>query len=421
MDPLLMLVMGALAGLCVGAAIAGLVARGVLRSERRAAASLEASRESILGDAQTNMREAFQALSAEALQKNNRFFLELAQSSLGELHHEAARELETREKSIHSLVKPVSESLERVDRKLAEIEKERHGHYRELSQQLKAVSGAHERLHSETSNLVKALRAPSVRGQWGEIQLKRVVELAGMIPHCDFSEQVTAGPADQRVRPDLIVHLPGDKSVVVDAKTALHAYLDALESDEPEERARQLDAHSAQVRRHIDQLASKSYWNQFEPAPEFVVMFLPSEGIFSAALERDPSLLEYGVDRGVIVSSPITLIALLQAVAYGWNQEKLARNALDISRLGRELYDRLGLLSGHFEKLGRSLDRAVSSYNDTIGSLEGRVLVSARRLKELGTGSSAEIAAPGAVDRLSRPMQSPPAAPAAPAAPNGES
>jgi DNA recombination protein RmuC len=403
MEPEVVFALGLLLGLGVGGALAGLMGRRARHSERRAATS----RDAILDDAQTSMREAFQALSAEALQKNNRFFLELAQNSLGELHHEAARELEAREKSIDSLVKPVSESLERVDLKLAEIEKERHGHYAELRQQLKAVSGAHERLHSETSNLVKALRAPSVRGQWGEIQLKRVVELAGMIPHCDFSEQVTAGEPDQRVRPDLVVHLPGGKSVVVDAKTPLHAYLDALESEEPEERARQLDAHSRQVRRQIDQLASKNYWSQFPAAPEFVVMFLPSEGIFSAALERDPSLLEYGVDRGVIVSSPTTLIALLQAVAYGWTQEKLAKNAQDISRLGRELYDRLGSLSGHFEKLGRSLDRAVVSYNEAVGSLEGRVLVSARRLKELGTRSAVEIAAPDAIDRLARPLQSP--------------
>ena len=268
-----------------------------------------------------------------------------------------------------------------------------------------------ERLQSETANLVTALRAPSVRGQWGEIQLKRVVEMAGMVAQCDFSEQVTAAgdgvDNDQRVRPDLVVHLPGGKNIVIDAKAPLKAYLDALEAEDPEERRGHLESHSRQVRRHIAQLASKSYWSQFEPTPEFVVMFLPSEGIFSAALEQDPSLLEYGVDQRVIVASPTTLIALLRAVAYGWTQEKLAKNAQDISQLGRELYDRLASLSGHIQKVGRGLDRAVSSYNDAIGSLEGRVLVSARRLKDLGTGSRAELVAPQAVDRRTRPLQSP--------------
>lgn len=406
MEAVELFALGSLAGLVVGGGFAGLLGYVVLRAQRSAASQRESSVEAT----QVRMREAFQALSADALQQNNRFFLELAQNSLSQLQHEAAREFETREKSIDSLVKPVSESLERVDRKLAEIEKERHGHYSELSQQLKAVSGAHDRLHSETANLVKALRAPSVRGQWGEVQLKRVVELAGMIPHCDFSEQVTIsgeapGSTTGRARPDLIVHLPGGKSIVVDAKAALHAYLDAVEADEAEDRKRHLQTHARQVRRHIDQLASKSYWSQFDSAPEFVVMFLPSEGILSAALECDPALLEHGVERGVIVASPTTLIAVLKAVAYGWTQEKLARNAQDISRLGRELYDRLASLAGHFEKLGRGLDRSVACYNEAIGSLEGRVLVSARRLKEMGTGTAPEIAAPPIVERLSRPVQ----------------
>ena len=393
---------GALAGVAAGTAVTSLVARAILRAERLSSERRESSQAA----EQTQTRDLFRALSAEALQNNNRFFLELAQSSLSELHHKATRELETREKAIDSLVKPVSESLARVDRKLGEIEKERHGHYSQLTSQLKILTSTHDKLQSETSKLATALHAPNARGQWGEIQLKRVVEMAGMLPHCDFSEQVSACVDDgPRLRPDLIVHLPGDKSIVVDAKTPLKAYLEALDTADASARDQQLEAHSQQVRRHISELASKSYWSRFEPTPEFVVMFLPSEGIFSAALERDPSLLEYGVDQGVIVASPTTLIALLRAVAYGWTQEKLAENAQSISRLGRELYDRLNSLSGHIHKVGRGLDRAVSSYNDAVGSLEGRVLVSARRLKEMGTGSSAELAAPQSVDRRARTLQ----------------
>ena len=399
------LVLVFLAGLALGAAVAAWLGRTLLRNERRSSQA----REQALMSAEQQLRDSFQALSAEALQNNNKFFLELAQRTLGEQHEEAARLLEAREKAIDAMVKPVAESLSKVDTKLTQIEKERHGHYSALVTQLKAVSESHERLHLETSNLVTALRAPSVRGRWGEMQLKRVVEMAGMLEHCDFSEQVSVSGGDDggRLRPDMIVHLPGGKHVVVDAKVPLEAYLDAHEASDEATRKKRAKDHARQVRQHMTQLGGKAYWNQFEATPEFVVMFLPSESIFSAAFEQDPNLLEFGVDQHVIVSSPTTLIALLRAVAYGWQQEKLAENAAKISQLGRELHDRVATLAGHFHKLGRRLDGAVAAYNDAVGSLESRVLVSARRFSELGAGSSANIDELEVVDHRSRPLRAP--------------
>ena len=306
---------------------------------------------------------------------------------------------------IDTLIKPLNEALTKVDGKLKEIEKERHGHYEKLTEQLRAVGAAHEKLHSETQNLVKALRAPSVRGRWGEIQLKRVVEMAGMLDHCDFQQQKTAETDSGRLRPDMVVSLPGGKNVVVDAKAPLEAYLDSVEAADDAVRLARLKDHARQVRDHMTKLGSKGYWDQFAPAPEFVVMFLPGEAFFSAALEHDPGLIEYGVDQKVIPASPTTLIALLRAVAYGWRQEKLAENAQVISQLGRTLYERLATLTGHFEKLGGHLGRAVGSFNDAIGSLEGRVLVAARRFKEMGAGSSDEIPRLDAVERAPRKLQ----------------
>jgi DNA recombination protein RmuC len=393
-----------LVGLAIGAAVATWLGRILLQGERRTREERENAHQS----ADRQLRESFQALSAEALQNNNKFFLELAQRTLGEQHEEAARTLEAREKAINAMVKPVTESLTKVDTKLTQIEKERHGHYSSLVTQLKAVSESHDRLHNETSNLVTALRAPSVRGRWGEMQLKRVVEMAGMLEHCDFSEQVSVSSGDGdggRLRPDLIVHLPGGKHVVVDAKVPLEAYLDAHEAVDEATRKKRAKDHARQVRQHMTQLGSKGYWNQFEATPEFVVMFLPSESIYSAAFEQDPNLLEFGVDQQVIVSSPTTLIALLRAVAYGWQQEKLAENATKISQLGRELHDRVATLAGHFHKVGKRLDSTVAAYNDAVGSLESRVLVSARRFSELGAASSQAIPELEVVDHRSRPLR----------------
>jgi DNA recombination protein RmuC len=390
-----------LLGLLAGAALVAVPAVLLFRAERRS----RDEREAALARAETQLRDAFQALSAEALRQNNESFIALANAKFGELQKGASAELETRQQAIDTLVKPINEALTKVDGKLKEIEKERHGHYEKLTEQLRAVGVAHEKLHSETQNLVKALRAPSVRGRWGEIQLKRVVEMAGMLDHCDFEEQQSTETDSGRLRPDMIVRLPGGKNVVVDAKAPLEAYLDSVEAESEAVRLAKLKDHARQVRAHMTKLGSKAYWDQFGPAPEFVVMFLPGETFFSAALEHDPALIEYGVDQRVIPASPTTLIALLRAVAYGWRQEQLAENAQAISQLGRSLFERLGTLAGHFERLGGHLNRAVGSFNDAVGSLEGRVLVAARRFKEMGAGSSEEIPELTGVERTTRKLQ----------------
>jgi len=388
-------------GLLAGIALVAIPAFILFRAERSARAEKEAS----LARAEIQLREAFQALSAEALRQNNESFIALANAKFGELHKGASAELENRQQAIDALVKPISEALTKVDGKLKEIEKERHGHYEMLTEQLRAVGVAHVKLLSETQNLVKALRSPSVRGRWGEIQLKRVVEMAGMLEHCNFHEQQTTETDTGRLRPDMIVRLPGGKNVVVDAKAPLEAYLESIEAEDDALRLAKLKDHARQVRAHMTKLGSKAYWDQFGPAPEFVVMFLPGEAFFSAALEHDPGLIEYGVDQQVIPASPTTLIALLRAVAYGWRQEQLAENAQVISQLGRSLFERLVTLTNHFERLGGHLGRAVGSFNDAIGSFEGRVLVAARRFKEMGAGSSDEIPQLTSVERSTRKIQ----------------
>ena len=356
----------------------------------------------LLDRATIDLREAFQALSAEALKSNNRAFLELARTSLERFQTEASGDLKLRQEAVANLVAPIGESLKKVESQIQQIEKDRSEAYGDLTAQVRSLIGTQEKLQTETGNLVKALRTPTVRGRWGEIQLRRVVEIAGMLSYCDFSEQETISTSNGRLRPDLVIKLPGGKNVVVDAKTPLLAYLDAIDCTDDALRLAKLRQHAQQVRTHLTQLSSKGYWEQFEASPEFVVMFLPGETFFSAALEQDPTLIEFGVTQRVIPASPTTLIALLKAIAFGWNQEKLARNAKEISSLGKELHDRLRSLGTHFEAVGRGLDKAVESYNKAVGSLETRVMVSARKFSELGAPVTDELPPINIIDTTTR-------------------
>jgi len=356
-------------------------------------------------EAQQRLGESFRALSAEALQSNNQAFLDLARTTLEKYQDGARTDLDSRQKAIDELVKPLKQSLERVESGVHEIEKTRASAYAGLTEQIGGLLQTQAQLRTEAHNLARALRSPAVRGRWGEMQLRRVVELAGMIDYCDFEEQPVVNSPDGQFRPDLVIHLPSRRDIVVDAKVSLAAYLESLDAPDEDTRAARLREHAAQVRAHLVKLSARKYWNQFDNSPEFAVAFLPGETFFSAALEQDPSLIEFGVGRKVILATPTTLIALLKAVAYGWQQEKLARNAHEISALGRELYERLSNMTGFLAETGRNLNRAVASYNQTVGSYEGRVLVSARRFRDLGAAGGEELPEVEPVDMVPRTLQ----------------
>ncbi len=382
----------------------------LLKSQSELKARLEAQRKSnaekqaLLEAAEVRLSQTFKSLSTDALRSSQEQFLTLARTALRAQQEEAKGEIEKRRQAVEGMVKPVADSLEKVQGRIGELEKAREGAYASLHEQVRHMVESQRGLQQETGQLVKALRQPVGRGQWGEMQLRRVVEMAGMVEYCDFvTQSSTTDTEGRRLRPDLIVKLPAGQQVIVDSKAPMDAYLDALETDDDAIRDAALTRHAKQVGDHIRQLSSKAYQNQFASTPEFVVLFLPSESIFSAALTQDPSLIEKGVDQGVILATPTTLIALLRAVSFGWRQEALAENAHQISEVGRELYSRVATLTNHFAKMGRSLNSTVQDYNKTLGSLESRVLPGAKKLEELGASQeSITLADANTIDHAPR-------------------
>lgn len=376
-------------------------------------AQLEAERNAtrekltMLEMAEIRLRDTFQAIGAEALRQNADAFVQIARSSLGEMQQASANDLEARERAVAQLIAPIHESLAKMDGTLRQVELDRVGTFQTLAEQVRALHEGQKSLAGETKHLAQALRAPTVRGRWGEIQLRRVCEMAGMLDHCDFTEQTTVESDDGKLRPDLVVRLPGGKTIVVDSKAPLQAYLEANDASDDSVRDQRMRDHSRHVRDHIVRLGAKSYWGQFDAAPEFVVMFLPGETFFSAALQHDPALIEYGVEQRVIPASPTTLIALLRSVAYGWQQDRVAKNAEEISSLGRELYDRIRVFAGHFDDLRRSIERSVTSYNSAVGSMERKVLPQARRFRDLGATSAEEIPSMESIDVTLRRLDAP--------------
>jgi len=400
-----------LVGVGIGVLVGWLAARPAqtrLQTELEKDRAVHAERLKAYGQAEQNLRETFQALSAEALQTNNQTFLALAETRLREARTQATTDIDTRKKAIEELLAPMAKTLEHVDREIMDAERRRIQTGATLLEKMTALDLVGQNLRDETRRLTDALKKPGVRGRWGELHLKRVVELAGMVEHCDFEEQHTLADEDRRMRPDVIVRLPGGKRIVIDAKVPLDAYLRALEAPDETARRALLTDHARQVRTHLTQLAAKDYAAHVQPSPDFVIMFLPGEMFFSAALEHDPGLIEFGVEKRVIPASPTTLIALLRAVAYGWQQEAVARDAQQIADVGRKLYEAVGKLAEHFDRLGSRLRGSIEAYNDAIGSLEGNVLVKARRFKDLqAANGGGEIKALDPIDRVPRMLQAP--------------
>jgi len=369
------------------------IQQSLARTEAQREAELKAANEklALLEQAKLNLQDAFKALSSEALSKNNESFLNLAKTTLEKYQEGAKGDLEKRQQAINKTVEPVGLALQAFNERVEKIEERRTQTDSSLKQQLQQLAESQVQLSRTTGSLVQALRAPQVRGQWGEMQLRRTVEMAGMINYCDFEEQASVETEGQRQRPDMLIRLPNERVVVVDSKVPLAAYLDALQAEDPDLQKERMQAHARHIREHIKGLSAKTYWDKFDNAPEFVVLFIPNETIFSAALEQDPQLIELGVLNKVILATPTTLIALLKAIAYGWQQEAIAREAKQIAELGKELYDRIGVVAGHFAKLGKSLDQSVGHYNTAIRSVETRLLSTAKKFQALDSASTSEL------------------------------
>ncbi|HNX90347.1 MAG TPA: DNA recombination protein RmuC [Candidatus Omnitrophota bacterium] len=355
-----------------------------------AAKKIEEQRK-LLDEARIKMTETFQAISGEALKSNNKAFLDLARESLEVILSETRGEMDKKEESIKNVVKPLEEALKRYEKQIGEMEISRATAYGNLDNQIRSLMDSQRTLQKETGNLVTALRRPEIRGRWGEVTLKRVAELAGMMAYCDYTEQVSVSSEEGRLRPDMLVHLPAGREIVVDSKVSLDAYLDAISADTDEKKNEILLRHAQHIRKHMNDLSGKAYWEQFKLAPEFVVMFIPGESFLSAAVEKDPTIIEDGMAAKVIIATPTTLIALLRAVAYGWRQEQLAKNAQEIATIGKELYDRFEPFLEHISKTGSNLSQAVVSFNKMVMSLERRVMVSVRKFKDLGVVGDKEL------------------------------
>jgi DNA recombination protein RmuC len=389
------------AAFVVGALLGWLFTR--LRMQHRIA-QLETYLE-VSQDAAGSLEKTFGTLANEALRQSNKQFLQLAEQSLQQFHIKAQGNLSEKEKAIENLVKPVHDALKKTEQQIREIEKERKEAYGALHSHLQNMAHTQQQLQLETRNLVQALKRPEVRGQWGELTLRRLVELAGMVEHCDFYEQEQVKGDEGMLRPDMVVRMPGGRDIVVDVKTPLDAYLRAMEATDDGSRTEALQHHTRNVRERVKELASKRYWNQFEQAPDFIVLFIPGDQFLSAALDIDRELLEYALQQKVILATPTSLIALLRAVAYGWRQEQLAKNADRIRITGEELYRRLATFSEHLSKLGRSLDGAVGAFNKTVGSFDSKVMPGARKLTELGVEEGKPLSEPEQIEKTPREVE----------------
>ncbi len=407
-----------LPALGVGLLVGGFIVWAARRSQRRALErsihaleaelknqeALELERDSAFEAATARLARSFSELSQQSLKSNSETFLRLAEQNLGAQQEKAKRELSEREKAVETLVKPIRDALDASQKQISELEKARSEAYGGIKAQLETMQASQKSLRQETQNLVKALRRPEVRGRWGEITLRRLVELAGMVDHCDFYEQVHASDDEHVIRPDMVVRMPDQRELVVDVKTPLDAYLEAIEASDDAQRQLGLEKHARNVRGHIRALASKAYWAQFEESPEFVILFIPGDQFLSAALNEEPDLIEFALSQQIILATPTSFVALLKAVAYGWRQLQLAENAKEIRTLAEDLHTRIGTFVGHMNRMGRQLASSVENYNKAVGSLERSVLPGARKFVELGVHEKKEIEKLETLDPVPRTM-----------------